>query len=163
MNSQANILQAIDDLVERSNFLGEAVQKINTLPSLIESIGFTEQPPESLVGRPCNFSAPEWHLAQLLNAKAADSVRLEYHARWLAYLLEPDNPARYPLTSIIIPVYNRRELVTEAIQSCFEQNSNIEVIVVDDGSTDELEGSLQPTRVWTVFHRKNRKQASCDR
>lgn len=42
-----------------------------------------------------------------------------------------------PLVSIIIPTFNHRSYVCEAIDSCFLQTySNIEVVVVDDGSTD---------------------------
>lgn len=43
-----------------------------------------------------------------------------------------------PDVSVVIPTYNRRELVEEAIESCFLGNESleIEVIVVDDGSTD---------------------------
>ena len=42
-----------------------------------------------------------------------------------------------PLVSIVIPTYNRRHFVADAIESCFDQTyANCEVIVVDDGSTD---------------------------
>jgi teichuronic acid biosynthesis glycosyltransferase TuaG len=42
-----------------------------------------------------------------------------------------------PLVSIIIPSYNRYEMVLHAIQSCLNQSyQNIEIIVVDDCSTD---------------------------
>lgn len=42
-----------------------------------------------------------------------------------------------PLVSIIIPTYNRRELLHEAVSSCLAQTwHNLEIIVVDDGSTD---------------------------
>jgi len=43
-----------------------------------------------------------------------------------------------PLISICIPVYNAEAYIEEAIVSCLEQTySNIEVICVNDGSTDE--------------------------
>lgn len=42
-----------------------------------------------------------------------------------------------PRVSIIIPLYNQKEFVPEAIESSLNQNqSDVEVIVVDDGSTD---------------------------
>ncbi|MCL2326902.1 MAG: glycosyltransferase family 2 protein [Bacteroidetes bacterium] len=49
-----------------------------------------------------------------------------------------------PLISIIIPVYNRQELVKEALGSCLWQTyQNWECIVVDDGSTDNTWQSLE--------------------
>jgi glycosyltransferase involved in cell wall biosynthesis len=45
-----------------------------------------------------------------------------------------------PLVSIIIPAYNRRELLEEAVASCLVQSyRNCEVVIVDDGSTDGTE------------------------
>lgn len=43
-----------------------------------------------------------------------------------------------PLVSVIIPLYNQKEFVGEAIESILNQSySNIEIIVVNDGSTDD--------------------------
>lgn len=49
-----------------------------------------------------------------------------------------------PLVSIVIPTYNRRLFVADAIESCLAQTyGNCEIIVVDDGSSDGSGGYLQ--------------------
>lgn len=52
------------------------------------------------------------------------------------------------LVSVIIPTYNRAKRITKAIESVLRQDhSNIELIVVDDGSTDDTESVL------SAYHR----------
>jgi glycosyltransferase involved in cell wall biosynthesis len=47
---------------------------------------------------------------------------------------------RQLLVSIVIPTYNYREYVGTAIRSCLEQHHQpVEIIVVDDGSTDQTD------------------------
>jgi glycosyltransferase involved in cell wall biosynthesis len=49
--------------------------------------------------------------------------------------------------SIVIPTYNRAELIAGTIQSVLEQQfKNFEVIVVDDGSTDNTEDVIKSIR-----------------
>ncbi|MBT4769194.1 MAG: glycosyltransferase family 2 protein, partial [Rhodospirillaceae bacterium] len=44
-----------------------------------------------------------------------------------------------PIVSIIIPIYNRANLISRALESVFLQSfQDFEVIVVDDASTDDL-------------------------
>lgn len=51
-----------------------------------------------------------------------------------------------PLVTIVVPVWNRSEAVMEAVRSVLDQTlKSIEVIVVDDGSTDET-----PDRISTI-------------
>ena len=57
---------------------------------------------------------------------------------------ENDKPVTTPLISIVIPCYNAERYVGEAIRSALSQTyPNVEIIVIDDGSTD---GSLDVIR-----------------
>ena len=56
------------------------------------------------------------------------------------------NLSGLPLVTVIIPTFNRKEIVKEAITSVLDQDyPKIEVLVVDDGSTDGTGEELQKT------------------
>jgi glycosyltransferase involved in cell wall biosynthesis len=66
------------------------------------------------------------------------------------------------LVSVIIPAYNRAVVIGAAIESVLNQRlpsteAKIEIIVVDDGSDDDLVGALRPFReqVRLIRHEKN--------
>lgn len=60
-----------------------------------------------------------------------------------------------PLISVIIPSYNRKNIVVEAIKSTLVQEpKNYEIIVVDDGSTDGTEDYLKSLNLPIIILRK---------
>jgi GT2 family glycosyltransferase len=65
----------------------------------------------------------------------------------------------YPQVSVIIPLYNKEKYIARAINSVLNQtHKNFEVIIVDDGSTDQgpyIVSSIQDPRV-TLLRQKNR-------
>jgi len=70
--------------------------------------------------------------------------------------------------TVVIPTYNRKAYLKEAVESCFAGNDDldVEVVVVDDGSTDGtrayLEG-LEDNRVQPIFQRSKGAQAARNR
>src|SRR6516164_762363 len=66
-----------------------------------------------------------------------------------------------PLVSIIIPAYNRQHSLPRAIESILNQTlQDFEIIVVDDGSTDNTVGvaeqlAVRDFRVRVIRHKKN--------
>ena len=69
-----------------------------------------------------------------------------------------------PLVSVIIPIYNRAHLIGAAVDSALAQTyQELEVIVVDDGSTDGLQtmlAAISDPRVHVVVHPRNRGAAA---
>jgi glycosyltransferase involved in cell wall biosynthesis len=65
-----------------------------------------------------------------------------------------------PRVSVIVPVYNNRAQVREAVTSVLAQNlPGLEVVVVDDGSTDDSAGALHDLPV-TVIRQDNQGHPS---
>jgi len=73
-------------------------------------------------------------------------------------------PEKNPTVSVIIPTYNRAHLIKRAIQSVLNQTyQDFEVIIVDDGSTDNTEKvvkSFNDPRIRYIRHEKNKGAAA---
>ncbi len=65
---------------------------------------------------------------------------------------------RHPMISAVFVNWNRRELLQKAIQSIYHQNyKNIEIIVVDNGSTDDsIQWLGQQKEIQLIENEKNR-------
>lgn len=63
-----------------------------------------------------------------------------------------------PLVSVITPTYNRAEFIEETLDSILDQDyPNVEIIVIDDGSTDDTPSRLQAySNRATILVRENR-------
>jgi len=77
----------------------------------------------------------------------------------------PDASAVFePLVSVVIPVYNRAHLIGRAVSSALTQTyRNLEIVVVDDASTDDLAvalAKLANPRLHCVTHPRNRGAAA---
>jgi glycosyltransferase involved in cell wall biosynthesis len=69
-----------------------------------------------------------------------------------------------PLISIVIPVFNRSELVMQAVESALSQSyPNREVVIVDDGSTDGTYKNLKKLKADIRLYRQPHKGQSAAR
>ncbi|MCS3953202.1 glycosyltransferase family 2 protein [Salinibacter ruber] len=73
-----------------------------------------------------------------------------------------------PDVSVVIPTYNRRKFLEKAVQSCFSGSDalDVEVVVVDDGSTDGTRDylrALDDERVRPVFQEHQGAQRARNR
>ena len=70
----------------------------------------------------------------------------------------------YPLVSVIIPAFNPGRFIVEALESVdAQQYPNIEIIVVDDASTDETPNILESMSDHVRHIRQDRAGASVAR
>ncbi len=69
-----------------------------------------------------------------------------------------------PLVSVIIPSFNRGWIVAEAVESVIAQDYHpLEIIVVDDGSTDDTSEKLEPFRERIILLRQRNRGVSAAR
>src|SRR5215467_8142244 len=71
-----------------------------------------------------------------------------------------------PLVSVVIPAYNAGAYIEDALDSVFRQTfPRLEVIVVDDGSTDDTRSRLEPyrSRIHYVWQTNNGSGAARNR
>ncbi|MBI4584736.1 MAG: glycosyltransferase family 2 protein [Planctomycetes bacterium] len=68
--------------------------------------------------------------------------------------------------SVIIPVYNEKNTIREVVHRVRALNLNVEIIIVDDGSTDgtrEALREIEPLVAKVVFHDRNRGKGAAVR
>ena len=133
---------------------------------------FPSEPASSvdLIGAPAAQPGLQWHADQLVALcqerveveSAADRARRNYHARMLGYGLTPERKEFRPLVTVLLPVFNRSGPLIEAVQSCVDQTWRpIEILVIDDGSTDDPETALAPFGAAVgIIHKPNGGVAS---
>jgi glycosyltransferase involved in cell wall biosynthesis len=91
------------------------------------------------------------------------SAQVEQLADWLKQLVSfppsyVTNQRNQPVASVVIPTHNRREILRQTILSALAQSVPVEVLVMDDGSTDgtaEMVRSEFPSvRLYELGNRK---------
>jgi glycosyltransferase involved in cell wall biosynthesis len=73
-------------------------------------------------------------------------------------------PGGRPTFSVIVPVYQAATTIASALDSLRRQTlAPTEVLVCDDGSTDDLDAALEPYRDWIVLLRQENRGVSAAR
>lgn len=77
-------------------------------------------------------------LVLILGLRFAYFLALALVGHWRRERAVDIDPARWPRVSILVPAHNEAETIAAALQSSLEIDyPNFEIVVVDDGSTDE--------------------------
>lgn len=58
----------------------------------------------------------------------------------------------YPLVSVVMPVYNGADYIKQAVDSVFRQDVSLELLVIDDCSTDNIKDALAAYEEKENFH-----------
>jgi glycosyltransferase involved in cell wall biosynthesis len=83
------------------------------------------------------LKSPYVHEKNSIEKNNFDEDFLKFYLSSLSHISK-NNSQSCPMFSIIMPVWNRQEYISDAIQSVLNQTySNWELIIVDDGSTDD--------------------------
>jgi len=84
--------------------------------------------------------------------------------RWLGERAGGSRGAGTPLISVVIPTYNRADLLRETVESVLAQTyAPVEVIVVDDGSTDGTAALMQGYTDRVVYIRQENRGGTAAR
>lgn len=148
----ASALRILAELAASENPAASAVWSAKLAAQISSLLPSPADRSAELVGP--NRSGPglRWHAEQLAELCArpssalssAELARRRYHARMLGHGLAPQRSDFRPLVTILLPVYNRAGLLVEAVQSCLAQTWRpIEILVIDDGSTDDVPSALE--------------------
>jgi Glycosyl transferase family 2 len=87
---------------------------------------------------------------------AMDDTTLRERAQQPAGGADVGAVAQPPLISVIVPVYNGAHFIAQAIDSILAQNYPcLEIIVVDDGSSDDIEAAITKLPVDVRFFRQD--------
>ena len=103
----------------------------------------------SSLARPQNFkkqNEPELRInEEAQHSRAGNPERKKLIKENKDTPLEPCITDKYPLVTVVLPIYNHASSARLAVESILNQSyPNIQIIIVDDGSTDDLERVLAP-------------------
>jgi glycosyltransferase involved in cell wall biosynthesis len=122
-----------------------------------------------VLGEASPYRPAEYHLdclAHLDWSTAENRRKVLYHLKLLACLIDPLEPTFQPKVSVIVVVRDARDRMERTLASIARQSyRSVEVIVVDDGSTDgtpTLVASL-PTRVRLIHQEALGRRVALER